>query len=186
MSVYGDEAVDQLVKIDENHAQLVQSLVTCHKPRQVLELGFGAGEATRAILAGLRYNQSDYAYTVVDNWFDFRGERPPVTREAPYAGINFVTSSERDFFSSCATSYDFIFSDADHVNTQNWMEQVYTHFLSRGGILIYHDVTNTRIFPNLLRIYRDVVASNYHHILFDKNSRAGERCDRGLLVIFKP
>jgi len=57
--------------------------------------------------------------------------------------------------------------------------------LSPEGILIYHDVTNSKVFPNLLQIYNETIRNNYHHMLFNYNSKEEERCDRGLLVIFK-
>ena len=36
MLIYDDPAVDDLVKIDANHANFVRALVMCHKPRRVL------------------------------------------------------------------------------------------------------------------------------------------------------
>jgi predicted O-methyltransferase YrrM len=185
MSVYADAAIDHLVKIDGNHAELVRALVMCHKPRRVLELGFGAGEATRAILGGLRYTRQEFAYTLVDNWHDFGGKRPEATLALEYEGIDFVTRGEREFVSACEANYDFVFSDADHHNTQQWFSVVYERLLARGGVLIYHDVTNSAGFPNLLHIYEDVLRNAYHHMLLNRNSVPGERCDRGLLVIFK-
>jgi len=185
MPFYADVADEMLVKIDANHAELVGSLVKCHKPRRLLEFGFGAGEATRAILGALQYNRQDFEYTIVDNWQDFGGAQPEATRALEYDGVHFVTSSEVDFVLACQFAYDFVFSDADHCNTQEWFELVYGRILARGGILVYHDVTNSARFPNLLRIHEDVVRNGYHHILLNRNSLADERCDRGLLVIFK-
>jgi predicted O-methyltransferase YrrM len=80
--------------------------------------------------------------------------------------------------------FDFIMSDADHFRTQEWFAHVYANLLNSGGILIYHDVTNPQ-FPNLMRIYEDCVRNGHHHVLLNANSRKEERCDRGLLVIFK-
>ena len=185
MSAYGNPAIDQLVKIDTNHAEFVRALVMCHKPGRVLELGFGAGEATRAILAGLAHNRQSFEYAVVDNWLDFDGVRPAVTHAAAYRDVNFITSNERDFVLGCPSSYQFIFSDADHRHTQDWFEVVYERILAPGGVLIYHDVTNSKDFPNLLRIYQDVVRNDYHHLLLNRCTLPDERCDRGLLVIFK-
>jgi len=189
MPVYSDPAIDEIVKIDANHAEFVRSLVTCAKPHRVLELGFGAGESTRAILSGLRYNMQAFDYTVVDNWFDFQGIIPEATNSPEYAEIRFITSAEHEFVDMFLQGgmqrYDFIFSDADHCNTQLWFHQVYEHMLAPGGILLYHDVTNTESFPNLMQIYEAVVRNNYRHLLFNRNSRQDERCDRGLLAIFK-
>ncbi len=185
MLIYDDPAVDDLVKIDANHANFVRALVMCHKPRRVLELGFGAGEATRAILGGLRYNDQPFEYTLVDNWHDFGGVPPAATRADEYRGIDFITSTEREFVRACAVDHDLVFSDADHYHTQNWFDVVYERLVAREGVLIYHDVTNTAGFPNLLQIYRDVLRHGYDHVLLNRNSLPGERCDRGMLVIFK-
>lgn len=185
MSSYPNDACEQLVKIDDNHARFVEALVMSTKPRRVLEFGFGAGEATRAIQAGLAYNDQPHEYVVVDNWLDFGGERPSVTRGPTFPGVTFVTSAEYDFVRDCRASFDFILSDADHLHAQLWFDQVYDRLLVAGGVLIYHDITNTRDFPNLLRIHEQVIRSNYHHVLLNRNSRPGERCDRGLLAIFK-
>jgi predicted O-methyltransferase YrrM len=185
MPVYESAAIDHLVKIDANHADLLRALVMCHKPQRILEFGFGSGEATRAILAGLLYNRVPVTYTVVDNWLDFDGVQPEAVRRPPYEGIVFVTSSEEEYVRACKTSYDLVFSDADHFHTQEWFELVYERLVARGGVLVYHDVTNSSVFPNLLWIYEDVVRKGYHHVLLNRNSLPDERCDRGMLVIFK-
>jgi len=184
MLAYATQAINDLVKIDANHAKFVCALVMCTKPQRILELGFGAGEATRAILAGLRYNERDFEYTVVDNWVDFGGIQPEITKTGEFSAVKFITSGECQFVKEPHGIFDFIFSDADHNNTQHWFEHVYNNLLSRDGVLIYHDVTNPS-FPNLLRIYMDSVRKNYDHILLNVSSRRDERCGRGMLVIFK-
>jgi predicted O-methyltransferase YrrM len=171
------------VKIDRNHAELVTALVKCVKPRTVLELGFGAGEATKAIMAGLNYNEMQFSYTLVDNWQDFGGRRPAATNAEEFSHIDFVTSDEQAFVEGCKDQFDFIFSDADHFSAQNWFQKVYDDLLRPGGILLYHDVTNPEL-PNLREIYDRVLSHEYRHALFSENSRSDERCDRGLLVIF--
>jgi len=69
---YATQAINDLVKIDANHANLVRVLIMCTSPSRILELGSGAGESTRAILAGLLYNEKPFEYTVFNNWMDFR------------------------------------------------------------------------------------------------------------------
>ncbi len=184
MLAYATQAVNDLVMIDVNHADFVRALVACTKPQRILELGFGAGEATRSILAGCRYNERAFEYTIVDNWCDFGGIQPEITKTDEFSKIKFVTSDEFEFVKESHGMFDFIFSDADHYNTQNWFEHVYTSLLCRNGVLIYLDVTNPQ-FPNLLRIYMDTVKMNYDHVLLNVSSRRDERCWRGMLVIFK-
>jgi predicted O-methyltransferase YrrM len=171
--------------LDDNHAQLVTSLVSCQKPLSILELGFGSGRTTQAIIRGLAYNRLPVSFEGVDSWDDFGGQPPEGTRHPDFKGVKFVTSTEEAFVAACQRQYDFIFSDADHMRAQQWFPQVYERMLARGGILIYHDVTNAGLFPNLLRIYEDTVRAGYDHMLFNRRSRPDEACERGLLVIFK-
>lgn len=185
MSVYQNPEMDNLVAIDNNHSALTTALISCQKPRKILELGFGSGESCRSILNGLSYNNQSYEFTLVDNWYDFNGIPPDEINKDTYHNVKFITSGEFDYIKSCQEKFDFIFSDADHFNTQKWFLHVYQNMLNTGGILIYHDVTNVSIFPNLLKIYVDTTKNNIHHALFNHNSRTDERCDRGLLVIFK-
>jgi predicted O-methyltransferase YrrM len=185
LSIYRSDAEDKIVAVDDNHAQLVEALVTSHKPRRILELGFGAGGSCRAIQRGLAYNAIPYEFDLVDCWYDFNGNPPPEIQKDTYRGINVITATEESFVFSCKKKYDFIFSDADHFRTQEWFVHVYEKILNRNGIIIYHDVTNTRLFPNLLQIYEDVIRNGYHYMLFDRRSRKDEACERGLLVIFK-
>ena len=176
---------DDTVKIDRAHADLLRGLVVAGKPRTVLELGIGGGQATDAMLAGLAYNQQDYQYTLVDNWMDFGGVMPEIVGETYGSRINIVTSGEREFVFGCDKRFDLIMSDADHHNTQDWFDYVYDTLLADDGILIYHDVTLTSQFPNLIQILHRCQELNLRHKLFNRDSLPGEACYRGLLVIFK-
>lgn len=176
---------DDTIKIDRAHADLLTGLVQASKPKTILELGIGGGQATDAILNGLEYNQQPYQYTLVDNWMDFENVMPPEVQEKYSSRINLITSGEREFVFSCIAKFDFIMSDADHHNTQNWFEYVYEELLNDDGILIYHDVTLTNQFPNLLQILHRCQEYKLKHKLFNKDSLPTEMCYRGLLVIFK-
>ena len=176
----------ELVKVDAAHSALVQGLVMASKPRKILELGLGGGETTDAILRGLQYNQQKFDYTLVDNWCDWGGRKPEVVEQAYGHSIKILTSDEKDFVFSCKERYDFIMSDADHHQADQWFEYVYENLLTPGGILIYHDVNfvDKECFENLKTIYHTVNDKGISHNLFNKNSIPGERCQRGLLVIF--
>lgn len=176
---------DDTIKIDRAHADLLTGLIKAGKPKTVLELGIGGGQATDAILEGLVYNQQPYDYTLVDNWLDFGGVMPPIVAETYGDRVTIVTSGEREFVFSCKEKFDFIMSDADHHHTQEWFEYVYSELLNDDGILIYHDVTLVDQFPNLIQILHRCQEFNLRHKLFNKDSLPGEMCFRGLLVIFK-
>ena len=179
---------DEGVKIDVAHAMILTGLVAANKPKTVLEIGLGGGQSCDAILSGLEFNQQEYNYTIVDNWFDWHGQRPDGV-DAKYASrCTIIDSGEREFVFSTDKTFDFIMSDGDHFNAQEWFEFVYANLLNTGGILIYHDINvfnEPHSFPNLVKIYDKCKEYNLPHKLFNLNSRTDERCQRGLLVIFK-
>lgn len=178
---------DENVKIDTAHAELVGALVMCNKPTRILEIGIGGGKSADAILEALEYNQQPFAYTLVDNWFDWGGQRPPAVDEKYGKHMRIIDSGEREFVFSCQEQFDFIMSDGDHMATEQWFEYVYENLLADGGILIYHDVNfvDPDAFMNLKELYRKCRDYRLRFHLFNRNSRSDERCQRGLLVIFK-
>lgn len=183
MAKFGE---DENIKVDSVHAELIRSLILCNKPESVVEFGIGGGKSTDAILDGLSYNKKKYKYTVVDSWLDFGGNPPKEALEKYSSKINIVTSLEKDFVFSCKEKFDFIMSDADHHATNQWFEYVYDNLLNNNGILIYHDINLfDNSYPNLVEIFIKCKNKKLSHMLFNKSSLENERCERGLLVIFK-
>ena len=144
------------VAVDENHLNLVTSLIQCHKPSNILELGVGSGATTLAIKKGIELNTNEETLsnyisptiTLVDNWHDW-GFKPPACVEELKTKVKLVESDELDFlFKKNKETYDFIFSDADHWNTDKWFDFVYDRVLRNGGILIYHDVSTQNPLPD--------------------------------------
>jgi len=177
---------NETVKVDLAHAELVKSLIMCHKPKNILEFGYGGGRVTDKILEAISYNQNSPSYSVVDNWLDVGGIIPDGLLEEYKGRARIITSNEEDFVKNCDIKFDFIFSDADHYRTDRWFLDVYFNMLNDGGILIYHDINLFGgAFPNLLNIYKETLENKFKHYLFNKNSLSSERCERGLLVIFK-
>lgn len=176
---------DPGIAIDTAHAHLLYGLVCAHKPASILEFGFGAGIATQAMLRAAEYNGNAPEFLVVDNWTDWDGVQPPeAVRFAQDNGgrVRFVNTSERDAVSTCHLTYDFIVSDADHEHAQEWFAKVYADLLAPGGILVYHDVC---LYANLGVIVDACRMMKLRYVLFNKSSLESERCERGLLVIFK-
>jgi len=174
------------VKIDVVHAYLILGLVLCHKPTKILELGLGGGRSCEAILSAMDFNKNSAQLTVVDNWCDWGGAMPAGVMEMYGNRASIKTSDEKEFVHSTGDKFDFIMSDADHNHTNEWFDYVYENLLLPGGIIIYHDINLFEdSFVNLRQIYARCLAKNYRHHLFNQNSLPGERCHRGLLVIFK-
>ena len=178
---------NETVKVDVAHAELVKSLIMCHKPKNILEFGYGGGRVTDKILEAISYNQNSPSYSVVDNWLDVGGVIPDGLLEEYKGRAEIITANEEDFVKNCKIKFDFIFSDADHYRTDRWFSSVYSDMLSDNGILIYHDIdlSGNAMFSNLKEIYKQTLEKKIKHYLFNKSSLASERCERGLLVIFK-
>jgi predicted O-methyltransferase YrrM len=179
---------NETVKIDLAHAHLVQGLIVSQKPSSILELGFGGGRSCDAILAGIEYNKNNPKFTIVDNWIDWGHQIPQNVTQAYGKKAEIITMNEKEFVFSTKEKFDFIMSDADHHSTNQWFEYVYDNLLNDKGILIYHDINIVEEFAsfiNLREIYEICKKRNIHHYLFNKNSLPQERCQRGLLLIFK-
>jgi predicted O-methyltransferase YrrM len=177
--------------VDDCHLDLVYGLLRSHKPETVLELGVGSGRTTAKMLQALKKNENVKKITLVDNWVDWKGKKPVHIQELEQY-IEIVESDEKEYLFSCNKSFDFIFSDADHWNTDKWFDFVYDRILAHDGILIYHDVSleknfpsNDLRFPNLMNILVKCKQRGISHVHLDKSSTPGERCYRGFLVIFK-
>ena len=174
------------VKIDIVHAHLIVGLILSQKPSSILELGLGGGRSCDAILAGIEFNKNNPKFKIVDNWLDWNHEIPQNVMEIYGKKAEIITMDEKEFVFSTKEKFDFIMSDADHNRTNQWFEHVYENLLNDKGILIYHDINIVEeSFVNLREIYEICKKRNIHHYLFNKNSLVGERCQRGLLVIFK-
>jgi len=170
------------VAIDHNHIELIGSLIKCNKPESILEIGIGSGLVTNKIIEAVHYNHMKLNLTCVDNFIDWNGH-VPIGFATFKDLINFISSDEKSFVAKCELTYDFIISDADHHHTNEWVDKT-INLLNKGGILIYHDVTN-KDFKNLYNIVIHAQKHRLNHVVFNKSSKPGERCERGLLVIFK-
>jgi predicted O-methyltransferase YrrM len=170
-----------MIAIDQAHCDLIYGLIVSLKPRDVLEFGLGSGASATAIAKGLLFNDLKCSYTIVDNWHDWKGVEPGFHLEALEFPLPIIVNQDETEF--CNTlekdSYDFILSDADHANAEKNAGKLY-YALRSPGIMIFHDVCNPG-WPNL----RVLKGSYANSVLFNKNSRDGEECDRGLLVVFR-
>jgi predicted O-methyltransferase YrrM len=173
------------LSLDLSHAALIMGVVAAKKPEQVLELGFGIGYGTDAIVQALTWNRKG-RLTVVDNWYDWQGREPDTTAPFKQRGVEFVVGSEEDFVRSAADEkYDVLVSDADHLNSHKWLDQ-HLRIVRPGGVLFFHDVGPGSLFPNLRQIVRDAKAMGLSHQLFAEDTRSDEYCHRGLLMVHKP
>lgn len=165
-----------MIEIDACHRSLIAAVIRCSKPWKILELGYGTGSTTNAILQAIELNERG-ELTVVDNFFDWDGVKPPhlVPRN-----FELVVASE-DAYVAAATpeSWDVIVADADHFGTDRRIFKI-VEMLRPGGFLFAHDICNP-LFPNLLTIPKSL-----HGTTFEGCSAPGEECHRGLFMYRKP
>jgi predicted O-methyltransferase YrrM len=166
--------------IDQAHCYLIYGLACSLKPTSILELGYGEGSSSRALRAAMHFNEIPCRYVVVDDWRAHGGQIPFELNKAEVFSM-----TEEAFYNGPAKgeSFDLILSDADHEHSDGWFEQSLS-ILRSPGLLIYHDVTNPN-HPNLATLAQRAMTAHYDILLFNKSSRAGEQCERGLLVISK-
>lgn len=140
-----------------------------HKPKSILELGYGHGITNAAIRESIAFNGVGHL-TVVDNFYDGVWFTTP----------GLIVDSEEHFVGTTPSTFDFIVSDADHHNSHRWCHRT-AALLSPGGIAVFHDITNPD-FPNLRRIMDELPGG----LLFNRSSRDDEKCYRGLYVYSRP
>jgi predicted O-methyltransferase YrrM len=174
------------VAIDRCHNIFMMGALLSKKPDDILELGIGSGYVTISLIHGLRYNGKG-RLTCVDNWTDARGSvmddlavdlrRLGVTVVAPVEEYQFVSHSTSD-------AYDFLISDADHVNSGTWVDE-HLRIVRSGGFLFFHDTNQLDEFPNMALILERVRELDLFHYHFTETSRPDEQCDRGWLFVIK-
>ena len=174
------------VAIDRCHNLFMMGALLSKKPDDVLELGVGSGFVTVSLIHGLRYNGKG-KLTCVDNWADARGgAMDDLAADLRRLGVNLVAPMEEyRFVSSCPSdSYDFLISDADHVNSGTWVDQ-HLRIVRKGGFLFFHDTNQLQEYPNMALIEQRVKELNLCHYHFKESSRPDEQCERGWLFVMK-
>lgn len=171
--------------IDFSHAMLVAGLVTAHKPATVLELGVGSAFLTRVLLAALEENRRG-TLTSVDNFSDWGKQEPEhivgLRQRAPNWRLEI--SDEAAFLQrAAANSFDFVVSDGDHTHGYQNASDIF-RLCAPGGLLVFHD-TNSDMFRLLRRLPGRCRRLGFSSVHFTARSRAGERTERGLLVVAK-
>jgi len=84
------------VAVDDCHLDLVYGLIRSHKPDNVLEMGVGSGKTTVVLIKALKKNENLKKLTLVDNWIDWKGNKPTHIQELEEY-IDIVESDEKEF-----------------------------------------------------------------------------------------
>jgi predicted O-methyltransferase YrrM len=165
-----------------HYLQIIGSLLA-KKPEQVLEVGIGTAQLTAALVMGLRYNGTG-VLTCVDNWSEWRGVEPAGIVALRESGVRVVAPvSERNFLSECPdNTYDFVISDGDHRNVDQWVDD-YFRITRPNGFIYFHDTNNNSMFPAISRVLERVQELGLPYYHFIKSTRPEERCERGLLLV---
>lgn len=174
--------MNNVVAMDQNHAEFIYGCLVAQKPHRVIEMGVGVGVVTRYLIKGIKYNETG-RLLCVDNWLDTGGNEPEFFAELR-PDLDFLLATEEEFVSSSpANIYDFLVFDADHGATDKRIDKI-LEIAKPGAFLFFHDV-NTPDFPNLGNITKKVKELGLDHYVFTKSTRTDERCERGLLFVIK-
>jgi predicted O-methyltransferase YrrM len=179
--------VGNSVAIDRCHNMFMMGALLAKKPDDILELGLGSGYVTISLIHGVRYNGKG-KLTCVDNWADARGaSMEDLAADLRKLGVNVVAPVEEyRFVSGCPSdAYDFLISDADHVNSGTWVDE-HLRIVRSGGFLFFHDTNMLSEYPNMALITSRVKELNLCHYHFKESSRPDEQCERGWLFVMKP
>jgi hypothetical protein len=119
MRVYGSEQIDKIVAIAMRRTRSLSRRWSWRESR------------TRSSSSGLeRVNLvgrscAPWGSTGCPSALDWSGSPPAEIQTPEYAKVEFIISGEQEYVAACRTKYQFIFSDADHTNTQRWFNYVY-------------------------------------------------------------
>ena len=190
---------DDYISIDACHLDLIYGLVRGLKPKKVLELGFGTGRTTKTLLKALEANKSDYSYTLVENFTDWKDDWD--ARQQTKKNINsilndpslnylransLICKNEEDAVQEnldLKFRYDFIVSDADHGRSDKWFFKTVS-LIAPNGIGVFHDVLH-KDYLNLRNNIKYCRNYNINFKVFSKSTSQDELCHRGLLVVFQ-
>ena len=169
--------------MDIAHAALIASTVLSLKPARVLELGIGTAYLSKALLLALQYNGRG-TLTCVDNWYDWSGHRPQHITELETLGAKVVCNSEESFVhSSAGDQFDVVISDADHFRSHCWFEETLA-LVAPAGVAFFHDTNQPQVFAGLATLPERANELGLGSRHFTASS-SGERCERGLLMVWK-
>ena len=167
--------------IDRCHSILLFGALISKKPENVLELGVGIGYVTNAIALALKYNGKG-KLTSVDNWCDSYDIEPKWINRFRKLGVRIPAPvSEEDFVrKSHSDTFDFIVSDADHLNAHKWIDET-LRILKNDGFAFFHDTNNKEYKLDLVvERVKELGLPHYHFI---EKSRPDEKNDRGWLFV---
>jgi predicted O-methyltransferase YrrM len=169
-----------IVALDRAHNMFMIGALLSKKPAEILELGVGSGYLTASIVHAINYNKRG-RLTSVDNWFDWGGKEPPNAPAIRQAGVNLVTMGEEEFVRQAPTDgWDFLISDADHMNSHRWVDQ-HVRIVRHNGFMFFHDTNQPQMFPGLTTIEGQLKDRGIFCLHFTENSRPDEHCHRGWL-----
>ena len=171
---------ENVVALDRAHNLFLIGLILARKPERILELGIGTGYITASIVHALSYNKKG-RLTSVDNWYDWGGMEPEGVANLRRAGVDVVSMGEHEFVLQAPTDgWDVLISDADHMHSQEWIEQ-HIRITRNGGFMFFHDTNQPGVFPGLATIEDKLKERGIFCLHFKENSRPDEHCDRGWL-----
>ena len=171
---------EKYISIDAAHGALMYGIIVAQKPSVVLELGIGLGYSTRILVEAVRYNKVGEIYCV-DNWIVSNGAEPPWAEELRKQGVKIIAPVEEEqFCTACQDNFcDFLFSDADHGRSPEWLHH-HLRITKPNGFMFFHDTAHPD-YPALWVLEERVKHLPAFH--FRAKSREDEETQRGILMV---
>ena len=171
----------EINSIDHCHNVLLIGSVLSKKPRNVLELGIGAGGLTISIIYALRYNGVG-KLTCVDDWSAWDGREPDGIDEIRAGGVKIVAPvGIAEYLPQCPDSaFDMVVADALQIEEMETLDQL--ERVAAEGAFVFFRNSNRQVSGGRNGAIEKWLGNRqmccYH---FTESSRPDEHCEEGWL-----
>lgn len=153
--------------VTQSEAMLLYDVVRKVKPKRSVEIGFGQGISTLAILQAIKENSTGFHYVIDPYQHEYQFSGPAMLKKA---GLENNYEFKEEFPENVLPNLepvDFVFIDASHLFDLSMLDFIYANrILNVDGILGFHDLDMKAI--NKLITY--ILRNHDYEILKDINN----------------
>ena len=167
--------------IDRCHNLFLIGSVLSKKPRNVLELGFGAGGLTISVIYALRYNGVG-SLTCVDDWSAWGGREPEGIDKIRAGGVKIVAPvGIAEYLRQCPDSaFDLVVADALRIEGSDILDQL-ERVAAEGAFVFFRNSNRQLSRGRSGAIEKWLRNRRVFCYQFTESSRPDEHCEEGWL-----